>query len=142
MHQSLEVQLAKFANERRGTPFQWGVCDCNTLALEALDLISGTDLAKEVIGQYTNGEEAVLFYETFRLDWLAWDGFEEVGLNFAQTGDFLIADDGLWCTPFILVGPNVISCSEDRGVFACRVDVAKRIYPDMRCFRPTHRAVS
>lgn len=141
MHQSVEADLGRLINTRIGSQFEWGVCDCNTLALEALDLIAGTQLAVEVFGMYSNPKEASDFYRNYRLDWATWDGFEKVGKNFVQTGDFVIAKESDWCIPYIVVGDRAVSCFETHGVRACRLDVVLRTHKNALCVRPSCKGV-
>lgn len=142
MHPRLEVRLTAFAAARMGRGFAWGWCDCNTLALEALDLIAGTQFAFEVFGRYRDTASARAFFAIYPRDWLHWTGYgEEVAPAFVRTGDFLVADEGGWRVPHVAVGGQALICTPDRGVRTYPVAVVRRLYPLLRAFRPFPREV-
>lgn len=136
MNPKTEAKLAKFARSRRGEPFVWGWCDCNTVALEALDLLTGTQYAFEVFGRYSSPEEAKAFYGAYPRDWMGIDGMgTEIKPTFACSGDFLVASDGPFHVPHVVIGPHALACSPENGVFLCRVGLIIKAHPDVRCFR-------
>ena len=138
MNPKTEAALARFARSRNGQPFQWGLCDCNTIALEALDLLMGTQIAFEVFGQYSTPSEANVFYSTYRRSWIGIDGMgTEIKPPFASSGDFLVASDGPFHVPHVVIGPHALTCAPETGVFLCRVHHVIQAHPDLRCFRLT-----
>lgn len=136
MNQRIETELARFANSMIGMPFRWGVCDCNTFGVECLDLICGTQLSFEVVGQYSSASTAKSFYRDFRLDWLAWSRFTRIDRNYLQTGDYIVAVEDDWCVPYVVVGSNVVTSTVERGVVSCRLDLVFRVHDIYHCFRP------
>lgn len=95
MKSNLRHTTTAFANSKLLTPFEWGQNDCNTLALEFIDILlpdikSITDTVK---GKYTNRYEARAFYRNFKwrwIDYLEHIGFEQVEPLFFQAGDLHI----------------------------------------------------
>jgi cell wall-associated NlpC family hydrolase len=51
--QYLEVHLNDFLQQREAVPFAWGTNDCATFAADAIEVMTGIDIAQEFRGQYS-----------------------------------------------------------------------------------------
>lgn len=49
----LTEELPQFLDSRRNVPFAWGSNDCATFAADAIQAITGTDIAEKFRGKYT-----------------------------------------------------------------------------------------
>lgn len=95
MKNNLRHITTAFANAKLLTPFEWGQNDCNTLALEFIDIMLPNipSITKDVQGKYSNRYEARKFYRDFKWRWsdyLLSLGFEKVEPLFFQPGDLHI----------------------------------------------------
>lgn len=125
MNPERELALHQLARERRGMPFEWGRRDCNTLALEWLDMLTGGKYADQVIGHYSSEAEAIEFCKGFGMsftDLLIEAGAERIKDRFEQTGDFLVvnAPGELWQRVHVCMGDQVLSV-EPSGVTVQRL---------------------
>lgn len=93
--QNLQHSTHIFASAKLHQPFKWGQEDCNTLALDFIDLVhpSLPSIINEVRGHYHTSATAREFYRNYRYTWhsyLTEIGFKEVEPMFFQAGDFHI----------------------------------------------------
>lgn len=80
---------------RMAAPFVWGTNDCCMFAADAVQTITGTDLAADLRGTYTTAQQATTVLQ--RIGGLEAAGARagaEIGPLFAQIGDVGIASDG------------------------------------------------
>ncbi len=120
MHIRQEIALVRFIEESLGRPFAWGVCDCNTFALEAMDAAYGLDLAAKIRGQYGTLLTAFRFrrnspWKTFHA-LLEEQGFCEIPKGLQQTGDLLICEDPKWEMVHVCLGDRAVSAFPGDGV--------------------------
>lgn len=115
-----ELQLINFIKANIGREFQWGVCDCNVFALEAMDAVHGTDMAGKIRGKYENDLGAIRF--RLKSEWgsfeglLKENGFTEGKKGFEQTGDIIIVDGPGFDLVHINLGKNIVSVPLDGKV--------------------------
>lgn len=108
-----EISLIKFAKANLGRPFEWGKCDCNVLALEAMDAAYGSNLASIIKGKYSNREEAIEFMRN--IEWKDWaeflteKGFVEGKKGFEQIGDLMIVSLPDYELVHVYMGKAVLS---------------------------------
>lgn len=97
------THLADFIHSRLRTPFAWGSQDCALFACDAVQVITGTDLAADFRGKYADARAALVAIREYAgggIDLLAEKkaaqfGLKEVPINFASRGDIvLIQQDG------------------------------------------------
>lgn len=116
----LEMALIDFVKAKLGRPFAWGICDCNTLALEASDAVFGTEMAEKVVGQYDTPDSAEQYRKSSPwgsfINLIKENGFIEAQKGFEQTGDFLIVEDSRWEQVHICMGIRSVSCALDAVV--------------------------
>lgn len=80
------------------TPFQWGQHDCALFVADAVQTITGYDLAAECRGQYASREGAAALLnnlcdgdlERYMEVVAERECLEEVGIRFAQRGDIVL----------------------------------------------------
>lgn len=121
------LELVRFARERRGRPFAWGKDDCNTLALEWLDRITGRHDARELaLGLYHSAAGAAAHCERLQIrleDVLRARGAVAVDPRFLHAGDFLLQGQPgePWQRAHVYMGGGqVLSASPETGV--CLLD--------------------
>ena len=113
-----------FANANVGREFQWGIQDCNTVALRFLDFyMKGNPnyepvLKDEVEGKYGTPKEAYRFYKGFRYNYDEWlDRFCEKNPEkpVFQAGDIILCPvlgvEGL----HVCLGGNSLSVNPEHG---------------------------
>lgn len=127
--QELHVALVRLARERLGSPFAWGSMDCNTLALEFLDLLTGGDLRSEVAGRYATELGAVRFWRRFRLRWISGladaYGAVEVPRGFVATGDFIIVELDRFQSAHVCHTPGrIVAADPEHGVHERRLSAS------------------
>lgn len=89
------TRLSKFLREREGKPFKWGQTDCNVLALQCLDILTGMTrphFALIAQGRYSTEAGALAFATTYPMSLgriLAMAGAQEVKGD-CQPGDFIL----------------------------------------------------
>ena len=115
-----EIALVHFIEANRDRPFEWGRCDCNTFALEAMDAAFGTGLAEKIRGHYSTPLGAVRYrrrsaWKSF-IAFIEEAGFIEAKKGFEQTGDLLIVADPKWEMVHICLGNRAVSAFPDDGV--------------------------
>lgn len=92
--------LAKFMEERRYAPFEWGSNDCCLFTGDAILAITGVDLAADFRGKYHDARGAFRAVKKFAgggieelvLKITEEHGIEQIGLPFVQRGDIVMAD--------------------------------------------------
>jgi hypothetical protein len=55
-----EIRFATFLRERASVPFAWGTNDCCTFSADAVLAMTGTDIADDFRGKYTDEKSAFL----------------------------------------------------------------------------------
>ena len=104
-------------HEKKYQPFQWGTTDCLLFSADMVREITGTDLAKDVRGQYDSIEGACHFLKSFagggvmeaiRKIALEADAPEIPPLS-AQRGDVVIVETELGDTLAVCIGEGVMT---------------------------------
>jgi hypothetical protein len=92
-----QTELLRYINQQINQPLVVGVNDCNILALEVIDLLTGTSLAKTLKGKYkTNKKGLRLAFEAFGYTHLSkylQNTAFEIDSCFAGIGDILVLDE-------------------------------------------------
>lgn len=119
MNPELEKKIIEFASQETKKPFQWGVRDCNSLALRLIDLAFCRSLAGAVCGKYDSFKSAVKFQAGFGQtmeQYIEAAGARKVKTGFEQTGDILIVKGPDFHMVHVLVAGQVLSAGPDHGV--------------------------
>jgi hypothetical protein len=132
-----EIKLINFIKKNIGRPFAWGICDCNVVALEAMDATYGTDLAGIIKGRYSSEAEAIEFMRN--IEWKDWaeflieKGFIEGKKGFEQTGDLLIVSLPNFDLVHIYMGKSVMAVPLNMNVHTVPYAAMKQL--DYRVWR-------
>jgi hypothetical protein len=97
-------ELDSFLRDHRHTPFAWGLNDCCLFAANAIQAFTGTDIAADFRGKYTDEASAFALIKSVTgsstvADAVAWCA-EKHGLlewptpRYAQRGDLLVMENG------------------------------------------------
>ena len=127
----LDAYLAQHVN----TPFAWGRHDCALFAADAVHIMTGTDLAEAFRLQYDSALGAARQMKAFcgggleetALRICAAQGMEEIPVELAQRGDWLLLERGE--RPAL----GIVEQDGMRGVFAGEHGLAH--YPVVFCRR-------
>ena len=114
-----DVKLIAWAENLRGSPFEWGVTDCAILCCEAYDIMTGGQLAKQYRGRYANETEAWKFQTQHGIHLkkgLLAAGCTPVTSNFQQCGDFLLESAGGFMCGHVCLGVQALSARPGEGV--------------------------
>jgi hypothetical protein len=125
--------LADFMESRRVTPFKWGEHDCCLFAADAVQAITGIDLAEQYRGTYDSALGAMRILnantdiETLIAAQCEHAGFGHVSVKFAGRGDIaLVEQDGLaWAG--VVLGETIAGPGET-GVVYSPLWAAKRVW--------------
>jgi len=118
------VKLNQFIEPKMCKKFAWGVNDCNTLILEYLDFMLGTETLKIAYKKYNTKAGAITFQKNYFQK--VSDKCEELGLLVinpvqAQHGDILIKHDQKWDMCHLCIGTKFISIDETIGINATSI---------------------
>jgi len=112
-------QLAAFIEQRRKTPFAWGLQDCIAFAADAVLLLIGVDILAEYRGAYATEEEAdVILQAEGGLDGLLTRlgllfGLTECAPARAKRGDLVLVHAGNQAMAGIVTGTAVAVTGAD-----------------------------
>jgi hypothetical protein len=125
--------VAGWADGMRGRPWAWGECDCNTVVLSWLDVLTLGDYLALALRRYSDEASARAYAEScgHSLESLARAaGGVAVVAGFQQPGDIiLVALDGEpWQRGHVCVGTRALSALPDIGV----VQVPLGLIPALR----------
>lgn len=129
------VHLTKFINGQLGQPFEWGVRDCTTFALECVEVMLGRGLVKPEM-TYCTQDEALAFAELHRVETglVEQCGAYRVPPETAKAGDLLIVPEyGFECT-HVCVGRRAVVPVPNHGVRAMPVGLIVQ-HPDCYVLR-------
>ncbi len=107
-----QERLNGYIESKRHVPFAWGTHDCGSFFAHAVEAVTGTLPAKEILGTYTDeaGALAAIQKATGKEDraecMLSLPealGFKAVPVRLAQRGDIVLVDNGLGGTAFGIV---------------------------------------
>jgi len=115
MTPSDEKALHQFSSSQLGKPFTWGDNDCNTLVIEWVDLLTGSNHIDEVRGQYSNKDEAIEFYRSVKNEEDILAEFHEIDPAFISVGDILTVPFGKMLGAHICVGSRLLSVDRRHG---------------------------
>ena len=108
--------LIRWSRERYGQPFAWGRNDCTTLCLEAIDILSGTNVAAPRIGKWHSPLSAARYgRKVERLDTV----LRNVGwsiVDYPSLGDIVIGRRKAWDFCQVCLGEFCISVWPEHGV--------------------------
>jgi len=137
-YQDWEARLHGFCSARRGVPFTWGANDCALFVADAVQAISGVDLASGCRGRYSSAHEADVLLEglcggdleKFAAQQAEAFGFPEVGVRFAQRGDMVLFQQYKHCSLGIvsLDGRRVLLMHEQDGLIRLPVLIMARAW--------------
>lgn len=127
--------LAKFIEERRFTPFAWGVNDCCLFSADGIHkAILGVDYASEFRGTYDSALGAARIFEKYGgLEFMVSEmftkaGFPESNPNLAQRGDPVIyVSPEYGATLGLCVGPDAAFVAE-KGLGFIRMSKVKKAW--------------
>ncbi len=98
-------RLAKVTARHLQEPSEWGAADCLLKACDAIEAVTGVDLAKKIRGKYTTELGAAKLLRRKGCDnveQLLEQYFEPVGRLMAQRGDVVtVEDNGIIAAAFI-----------------------------------------
>lgn len=127
------TRLYQWVRRMRGTPFAWGECDCHTLALDWLKLLSGQDCLAEVRGCYASEEEARAYAASRDIDLV--DLLVGAGCQRVETTPRIVAGDFILVRsrslPFMMVHIALIG-----QAFSVEPDGLCRVWPLRDITRP------
>jgi hypothetical protein len=115
-----EQRLHRFCSSRMRAPFVWGQHDCALFVADAVEQITGFDLASECRNRYDSKESAMALLqelsggglEEYAAQVAQQNGMQEVGIKFAQRGDMVLAIENGW--PSL----GIVSLDGMRSLFA------------------------
>jgi hypothetical protein len=119
------TRLNKFLAEQEGRPFVWGQRDCNTLALQCLDILTGMTRPRFALiaqGRYHTEAGAHAFASTYPMTLdrvLRMAGAQEVSGGAPRAGDFLLVrrDGEPWLRAHVaLNGMHCMTVDIEHGV--------------------------
>ena len=130
-----QMFLSRLLHEVQKHPFQWGVNDCNTLAVEWMDRVSNSDVLSSIEGKYRSFSEAIKFYEEFPswqaiLHTLGWDQVDTV-----RNGDLILRQGKSFVFAHIFLGGLAYSVDRHKGLVAGTFDNHIHKCEVMRCLR-------
>jgi len=119
------VKFNNFIEPKLNKQFSWGENDCNTLVLEYLDYMLGTDTLNIAYQKYHTKFGAMRFQKEYQQT--ISEKCKELGLIElnpikARHGDILIKHDKRWDMCHICIGTKIISIDETVGVNAVSVN--------------------
>jgi hypothetical protein len=119
-----EIRLINILDQAGERPFEWGQNDCNTLALEWLDAINGTNWIKKVKGSYSDKKSAIVRASQLPKwsDGLVDEGWVEITPNEATVGDIAIVDGKHYDMAHIVMGSHAVSLHETDGMVKIPLD--------------------
>lgn len=93
--QNYHQALTNYINASLGLPFEWGVRDCATYAIGAIEAMIGREMDKPEF-TYKTQKEALAFTKIWSLEAGLREqlGAYEVPKNFHQAGDIIIVETG------------------------------------------------
>lgn len=111
------ARLVDYANGVIGLPFEWGVTDCFTLTINALDYADDSNLFAEFVNQWTDEDSARKRAEDFYFDdWIKDKGGYRVDTNFVQAGDIFARRLDKLPELGIVVGTDLLASRPDTDV--------------------------
>lgn len=117
----LSRAVTSWANAMRGRAWAWGECDCTTLVLSWLDVLTGGQHVTLARGRYCD-EASARFHATtcgHSLESLARAaGATVIPAGFAQPGDIVLVqvEGEPWQRGHVCLGARVLSAVPDSGV--------------------------
>jgi hypothetical protein len=119
-----DLRLIAFARQEIGKPFAWGETNCVSLALRAIDVQCGTDLAGQNCKRMSTERRAMAWVARNGLSGLVQrlrdEGVIEIALSFIQTGDIALVEMAGNIGASVYLGRNYLSSSSDLGVIQLR----------------------
>jgi len=109
-------RLAAYVVSARTAKFKWGEFDCAMFAAGAIHSMTGTDLAVEFRGQYSDEAGARKLFD--RAIARASETLQPIELGFARRGDLLLTRNGSSEPGLAIVGLDGghALCASDRGL--------------------------
>jgi hypothetical protein len=113
-----EIYLIQLLDKTALTAFKWGQNDCNTLCVEWVDRVCGTDYLSRIKNNYQTKKGAVRFYRGF-VEWmtelkeLGWQEVEK-----PQTGDLVLHLDKSFVFAHVFVSGKMFSVDPEKGLVA------------------------
>ena len=119
--------LRSFLFAKLGEPFAWGICDCHTLVLEAVDVMTGGDSARLAVGRYSGARDALgVSLENGGIENVLRSRGAYTVEGLACFGDIYLFDeiaDGARCMPWAESAPAMV-LRADKVVFPTTKGVA------------------
>ena len=104
-----------------GQSYSIGICDCNLIALSAIDLILNTNYFERLFGKYDNIKDGLRFSKKetgfYRIsDILVYNKAYEISVTYAQAGDIFITKDvGAFDSCSLCLGDGVFVSAVEGG---------------------------
>ena len=115
----MNIQLLnEYVENKIGTPFEWGINDCNTFAAGYLDHVKGTNWLSVFKGKYKNKFGAIRFQRKFDKtpsSVLLAEGLKKISVYEVRQGDILIKKDKIYEMAHIVINDKVVSVDENFG---------------------------
>ena len=119
-----DLRLIAFAREQLGKPFVWGETNCLAIALRALDVQCGTDIAARYSKYMASERRAMSWVARHGLagvvSRLIEEGAVEVAPAWIQTGDIALVEMPGNIGAAVYLGRNYLSSSSALGVIQVR----------------------
>jgi hypothetical protein len=120
-----DIRLFHWGNSVVGKPFRWGVTDCASLVIDAMEVMYGVDVFPGVERWRSLRKAVRVLRDVGSLgDFFEDSGGVQVPLAFAQSGDIVLAsglDNDNLPRMGVICNGTVIYSKRDRGVVCCRI---------------------
>lgn len=118
MNNKDEIYLIKMLDKYSFIDFKWGQNDCNTLCVEWVDRVCGTDYISRIKNHYHSKKGAIRFYRDFvqwvsELKKLGW-----IEVVQPQTGDLVLHNDKAFVFAHIFASGKLYSVDPEKGLVA------------------------
>lgn len=119
MEERALINIHRYVSSIKGKPFVLGKLDCNLMALNVLDIITGKDFSSKLFGKYNSyeevekakkGNEILSFFDELKT--------MEVQIGFEQTGDFVLQNDveHSVISVSVVINSNILVATEKYGM--------------------------
>lgn len=134
MTPKIEIDLIHILDRAGSQPFAWGTNDCNTLALEWLDRLQGSQWLKRVKGTYNDLRGAIRVAKSLPrwTDGLIEEGWTEIKKEQATIGDLAVVSGKSYDIIYIVEGSTVIGLVEDGEIVRKPIDTLEARFFGLR----------
>lgn len=123
-----QSRLHNYLSSVYQTPFKYGVFDCGVFSSEAIEAMTGADLASQFRGRYTTRKEALKLVGTME-QVAERSGLKPVPVVFGQRGDLAVIRSGVKSSLGIvsLHGNDVLSPGKD-GLMRVEMNQVTKVF--------------